>query len=95
VDEKEVPRVLMMNLETAVTARGHPWPGKGIHYRMHPANVAALTAGRAGAIYSSQIGPLHRVATNTCAHFSPSEASFTCFSSFGTFENWCSQWHFL
>ncbi|MBI2893878.1 MAG: CapA family protein [Deltaproteobacteria bacterium] len=34
------------NLETAVTARGEPWPSKGIHYRMHPANVACLSAAR-------------------------------------------------
>jgi poly-gamma-glutamate synthesis protein (capsule biosynthesis protein) len=27
-----------------VTDRGEPWPGKGIHYRMHPANVGCLTA---------------------------------------------------
>lgn len=32
------------NLETAVTERGEPCPGKGIHYRMHPGNVATLTA---------------------------------------------------
>ncbi len=36
----------IVNLETSVTARGKPWPGKGIHYRMHPANVACLTAAR-------------------------------------------------
>ncbi len=30
------------NLETAVTDRGRPWPGKGIQYRMHPANVDYL-----------------------------------------------------
>ncbi len=32
----------IINLETAVTTRGSPWPGKGIHYRMHPANVDYL-----------------------------------------------------
>jgi poly-gamma-glutamate synthesis protein (capsule biosynthesis protein) len=32
------------NLETAVTTSQRPWPGKGIHYRMHPANVACLSA---------------------------------------------------
>lgn len=37
------PDVRIVNLETAVTHRGEPWPGKGIHYRMHPANVATLT----------------------------------------------------
>ena len=30
------------NLETAVTDHGRPWPGKGIQYRMHPANVGYL-----------------------------------------------------
>ena len=34
----------IVNLETALTAAGEPWPGKGIHYRMHPANVDVLTA---------------------------------------------------
>jgi poly-gamma-glutamate synthesis protein (capsule biosynthesis protein) len=34
----------VVNLETAATARGAPWPGKGIHYRMHPANVDVLAA---------------------------------------------------
>jgi poly-gamma-glutamate capsule biosynthesis protein CapA/YwtB (metallophosphatase superfamily) len=34
----------IINLETAVTDRGEPWPAKGIHYRMHPDNVAVLAA---------------------------------------------------
>lgn len=34
----------LINLETAITAKGRPWPGKGIHYRMHPANLGCLTA---------------------------------------------------
>ena len=38
------PDATVINLETAVTAAGQPWPGKGIHYRMHPANVACLEA---------------------------------------------------
>lgn len=38
------PEVKLINLETSITAAGEPWPGKGIHYRMHPANVALLTA---------------------------------------------------
>lgn len=33
----------IVNLETAVTRSNQAWPGKGIHYRMHPANVTALT----------------------------------------------------
>jgi poly-gamma-glutamate synthesis protein (capsule biosynthesis protein) len=36
----------IVNLETAVTTAPEPWPGKGIHYRMHPANVGCLTAAR-------------------------------------------------
>lgn len=38
------PAVRIVNLETAVTLDGEPWPGKGIHYRMNPANVAVLPA---------------------------------------------------
>lgn len=34
----------IINLETSVTARGKPWPGKGIHYRMHPGNVGCVAA---------------------------------------------------
>ena len=40
------PDVRIVNLETAVTTSEDAWPGKGIHYRMHPANVPCLT--RAG-----------------------------------------------
>jgi poly-gamma-glutamate synthesis protein (capsule biosynthesis protein) len=36
--------VRIVNLETAVTADGEIWPDKGIHYRMHPDNVACLRA---------------------------------------------------
>src|SRR5690606_873010 len=35
----------LINLETAITADGVPEP-KGINYRMHPANIGALTAAR-------------------------------------------------
>ncbi len=35
--------VRMVNLETSVTTHDEPWPGKGIHYRMHPENVELLT----------------------------------------------------
>ncbi|MFE9689401.1 CapA family protein [Micromonospora sp. NPDC005806] len=42
----ERPDVRIVNLETAVTAGGEHVPGKGIHYRMHPANLPCLTAGR-------------------------------------------------
>ena len=38
------PDARIINLETAITKSGDAWPGKGIHYRMHPDNVACLTA---------------------------------------------------
>ena len=38
------PDARIVNLETAVTVAEDPWPGKGIHYRMHPANAPCLTA---------------------------------------------------
>ncbi|GAB1691697.1 CapA family protein [Krasilnikovia sp. M28-CT-15] len=38
--------VRVLNLETAVTAGGTPDPGKGIHYRLHPANLDCLDAAR-------------------------------------------------
>jgi poly-gamma-glutamate capsule biosynthesis protein CapA/YwtB (metallophosphatase superfamily) len=40
------PDLRVVNLETSITARGEPAPGKGIHYRMHPANVGCLSAAR-------------------------------------------------
>lgn len=42
--ERARPDVRFINLETAVTARGVPWPSKGISYRMNPANVGVLIA---------------------------------------------------
>ena len=36
------PDLAIANLETAVTTCDDAWPGKGIHYRMHPANVGCL-----------------------------------------------------
>jgi poly-gamma-glutamate synthesis protein (capsule biosynthesis protein) len=38
------PDVRIINLETAVTTSDAAWPSKGIHYRVHPANIACLTA---------------------------------------------------
>jgi poly-gamma-glutamate synthesis protein (capsule biosynthesis protein) len=38
------PDARIVNLETAVTTSEEPWPGKGVHYRMHPANVPCLAA---------------------------------------------------
>jgi len=34
----------ILNLETAITTSDTPWPNKGIHYRMHPANIECLAA---------------------------------------------------
>ena len=33
------PDLRLVNLETSVTSSDDFWPGKGIHYRMHPDNV--------------------------------------------------------
>ena len=33
----------IVNLETAVTSAETPWPGKGIHYRMHSQNIGCLS----------------------------------------------------
>lgn len=40
---RAAPDLRIVNLETAVTTSVNAWPGKGIHYRMHPANVDCLT----------------------------------------------------
>jgi len=44
--ERVAPDLRIVNLETAVTTSDDAWPAKGIHYRMHPANVDCLTAAR-------------------------------------------------
>jgi poly-gamma-glutamate synthesis protein (capsule biosynthesis protein) len=46
--ERVKPDARIVNLETAVTASEDAWPSKGIHYRMHPANVPCLTAAGIG-----------------------------------------------
>jgi poly-gamma-glutamate capsule biosynthesis protein CapA/YwtB (metallophosphatase superfamily) len=38
--------VRIVNLETSITRSNDHWPGKGIHYRMHPENIGCLTAAR-------------------------------------------------
>jgi poly-gamma-glutamate synthesis protein (capsule biosynthesis protein) len=44
--QRRAPQARIVNLETAVTAAEDAWPGKGIHYRMHPRNAPCLgTAG--------------------------------------------------
>jgi poly-gamma-glutamate synthesis protein (capsule biosynthesis protein) len=40
------PDVRIINLETSVTGSDDYWRGKGINYRMHPENIACLTAAR-------------------------------------------------
>ncbi|CAL9340052.1 CapA family protein [Streptomyces sp. Tu 3180] len=40
------PDVRIINLETSVTRSDAFAPGKAVHYRMHPANVSALTVAR-------------------------------------------------
>lgn len=42
--ERLAPDARIVNLETAVTISDDAMPDKGIHYRMHPANVPCLTA---------------------------------------------------
>ncbi len=40
---RAAPHARVINLETSITHWAKPWPGKGIHYRMHPSNLAVLT----------------------------------------------------
>jgi poly-gamma-glutamate capsule biosynthesis protein CapA/YwtB (metallophosphatase superfamily) len=44
--ERRHPDLRLVNLETAITSAGEPWPDKGVHYRMHPANIGCLRAAR-------------------------------------------------
>jgi poly-gamma-glutamate capsule biosynthesis protein CapA/YwtB (metallophosphatase superfamily) len=44
--ERVAPHARVINLETSVTRCDAYWKGKGINYRMHPANVACLAAAR-------------------------------------------------
>lgn len=44
--ERLAPDVRIINLETAVTTSDDYWQGKGINYRMHPANIPCLTAAK-------------------------------------------------
>ncbi len=44
--DKMSPDLRIINLETAITNDGVPWPGKGINYRTHPKNVSTLIAAR-------------------------------------------------
>ena len=38
------PHVRLINLETSITTSNDYWKAKGIHYRMHPKNIASLEA---------------------------------------------------
>ena len=40
------PDLRLVNLECAITRADRPWPGKAVHYRLHPANVEVLRAAR-------------------------------------------------
>lgn len=42
----ERPDAVIVNLETSVTTSDAFWPGKTIHYRMHPENIDCLTVAR-------------------------------------------------
>jgi poly-gamma-glutamate synthesis protein (capsule biosynthesis protein) len=44
--ERVRPAARIVNLETAVTTSEDHWPGKAIHYRMHPDNAPCLSAAR-------------------------------------------------
>ncbi|MER6571817.1 CapA family protein [Streptomyces sp. NPDC001093] len=44
--EEVVPDARIVNLETSVTRSDAFVPGKAVHYRMHPANLPALTVAR-------------------------------------------------
>ncbi|MER7457687.1 CapA family protein [Micromonospora sp. NPDC126480] len=60
--DRLAPDARIVNLETAVTGRGTHDPTKAIHYRTHPANVAALTAARLDVCV---------LANNHCLDFGP------------------------
>ena len=42
--DRAAPQVRLINLETSITTHNDYWEGKGINYRMHPLNIAILTA---------------------------------------------------
>jgi poly-gamma-glutamate synthesis protein (capsule biosynthesis protein) len=42
--ERAEPHTRLINLETSITTSNDYWKGKGINYRMHPQNIATLTA---------------------------------------------------
>ncbi|MDH3636772.1 MAG: CapA family protein [Gammaproteobacteria bacterium] len=40
--QRIAPDVRLVNLETSITTSRDYWPGKGIHYKMHPKNITCL-----------------------------------------------------
>jgi poly-gamma-glutamate synthesis protein (capsule biosynthesis protein) len=44
--EQLQPELRLVNLETTITSSDRPWPDKGVHFRLHPANITALQAAR-------------------------------------------------
>ncbi|GFG75830.1 CapA family protein [Mycobacterium botniense] len=48
--DEVAPDVRLINLETSITADGEFAPGKTVHYRMHPDNIACLTVIRPDAV---------------------------------------------
>ncbi|UCC84240.1 MAG: CapA family protein [Gemmatimonadota bacterium] len=44
VFDRAAPDARVINLETSVTTSDEAWRGKGVHYRMHPANVPCIGA---------------------------------------------------
>jgi poly-gamma-glutamate synthesis protein (capsule biosynthesis protein) len=44
--ERVAPDARLINLETSVTRSEDAWPGKALHYRMHPANLPCLSTAR-------------------------------------------------
>lgn len=42
--QRHQPSASIVNLETSITTSRDFWPGKGVHYRMHPNNVGCLQA---------------------------------------------------
>jgi poly-gamma-glutamate capsule biosynthesis protein CapA/YwtB (metallophosphatase superfamily) len=47
--DRRLPALRLVNLETAATTSMQAWPDKGVHYRMHPANMTSLSAAQINA----------------------------------------------
>ncbi|KAI1731088.1 hypothetical protein Ddc_03816 [Ditylenchus destructor] len=44
--DKVKPHARIINLETSITTSENKWPGKGIHYRMHPENMPCVSSAK-------------------------------------------------